>query len=591
MRKDMFLATVLSLVVALFPQVTACASPAVGQRYSWKASFRAELQGDKGAQPGAASLTGEWRNTVVAVRRDGYDVRYELADVRIDPNGGPPVSATELRLAQERLQKPFWISCGLDGSLQTVHFLKEVSASDRNLLQAMATEAQFVQADATRAVWTSRESDGGGSYLAIYQRQGSSHVRKKKLKYLDADSSEASQSLRLAIDESEVVFAFTSDGAISAVDGVQRIRMSLSGVKGNSLIARFEIHLSDLHRSSESVSAEHLGIAAGVDDLPITTHESDRRISEAEMDSQLLTGQSNEQILSSATRADAVAERKLAAMFRRRPESISIALGKIADDTAGQAIASALAEASTEQSFKALSQVAHDESRPIAIRMRSLMAIEGIRKPTVEAMRSPSGLLDNHDPQIRNAARLASGALARAGREIHSGEADEIEAELVARFSRAATVEEKKEFLTALGNSAGPRARATFIDVLRDEREDLRTSAVRGLRLIPGDAIDTLLAATAKEDASAKVRGAALFAISFRLPLSDALWDAVLNAARSDSSELVRNRAISMLRNDASRRAETENALQWVAEHDPAEAVRRVARDSLTEIRAHTSSR
>jgi len=590
MRKNTSLATVL-LAVALFPRVAACASPAVGQQSRWKASFRAELQGDNGKQSGAASLTGEWRNTVVAVRRDGYDVRYELADVRIDPNGGRPASATELRLAQERLQKPFWVSCGLDGGLQTVHFLKEVSASDRNLLQAMATEAQFVEADATRAVWTSRESDGGGSYLAIYQRQGSSHVRKKKLKYLDADSSEASQSLRLAIDESEVVFAFTSDGAISAVDGVQRIRMSLPGVQGNSLVARFEIHLSDLHSSSASVSAGRLGIPAGVDDLPVTTHESDRKMSQAEIDSQLLTGQSDAQILSAAIQGDAVAERTLAAMFRRRPDSIPIAVARIANDIAGQTIASALAEAGTDQGFKALSEVAHDQSRPIAIRMRTMMAIEGIRNPSAEAMRIPVSLLDDHDPQIRNAARLASGALVRAGQELHSGEADEIEAELVARFTQAATVEDKKELLTALGNSAGPRARATFIEVLRDEREDFRTSAVRGLRLIPGEAIDTLLASTAKDDASAKVRGAALFAISFRLPLSDALWDAVLNAARSDSSESVRNRAISMLRNEPSRRSETENALQWVAEHDAAEAVRRVARDSLTEIRANTSSR
>jgi hypothetical protein len=199
-------------------------------------------------------------------------------------------------------------------------------------------------------------------------------------------------------------------------------------------------------------------------------------------------------------------------------------------------------------------------------------------------MRSPSSMLDDHDPQIR-------GALARAGREVHSQESDEIEADLVARFSRAKTVEDKKEFLSALGNSAGPRARATFIDLLGDDREDFRAAAARGLRLIPGDAIDALLASTAKDDASAKVRGSALFAISFRLPLSNTLWDAVLNAARSDSSESVRNRAISLLRNDASNRPETENTLQWVAEHDPVDALRRVARDSLTEMRARQSSR
>jgi hypothetical protein len=127
--------------------------------------------------------------------------------------------------------------------------------------------------------------------------------------------------------------------------------------------------------------------------------------------------------------------------------------------------------------------------------------------------------------------------------------------------------------------------------VLKDEREDFRTSAARGLRLIPGEAMDRLLAATAKDDASAKVRGSALFAISFRLPLSDTLWEALRNAARSDSSESVRNRAISLLRNDASRRPETENTLQWIAEHDPADAIRRVASESLAAIRENAVPR
>jgi RHS repeat-associated protein len=126
---------------------------------------------------------------------------------------------------------------------------------------------------------------------------------------------------------------------------------------------------------------------------------------------------------------------------------------------------------------------------------------------------------------------------------------------------------------------------------ISQSREDFRAAAARGLRLIPGDAIDALLASTAKDDASAKVRGSALFAISFRLSLSNTLWDAVLNAARSDSSESVRNRAISLLRNDASRRHETENTLQWIAEHDPVEGLRNVARDSLAEIRANPSRR
>jgi hypothetical protein len=497
-----------------------------------------------------------------------------------------------LLLAQERLSKPFWITCGHDGALLTVHFPKVVPPSDRNLLQMIATEAQFVQADASGLVWTSMERDGGGGYLAIYQRLDSSRVRKRKLKYLEsATGSEASPVLSAAIEESEVSFSFTPEGATATVDGVQRVRLSVPGANGNSLVTRSEIHLGELRASVDPGLAARLAVPKGLDDLPVMTHQPDPRAAEENMDRLLLEGRSTGEILSAAARNDPDARGRLASLFRRRPESIPLAVRSLAGSAGVQAIADGLAGAGTAASIAALGAVARDVSRPDEVRVAGLVALMGIREPATEAMRIPADLIDDSAPRVRQATRLAAGALAKAGRRSHAAESDRIEAALASRFTRATTAEERNELLAALGNSAGPRVEPLLAASLKDARGEVRAAAARGLRLVPGAGADSLLVETLRKDVSPAVRDAALFAISVRVGITSALWDAVLAAARHDPADSVRNRAISLLRNHAARPPQTEAALEWIAQNDRAQAIRRYAGESLAAIRANAAAR
>src|SRR5512140_2960631 len=100
MLRRMWATTVLMLAVVGFPGF-AQGAPKAGQHYSWKISFRGELLGDKEAPLGSgASITGEWRETVVAVRADGFEVRYELSDVRMIGSDRRHVDAKALNEAQ-----------------------------------------------------------------------------------------------------------------------------------------------------------------------------------------------------------------------------------------------------------------------------------------------------------------------------------------------------------------------------------------------------------------------------------------------------------------------------------------------------------
>ncbi len=574
------------LAVALHPDRAHAAPPARGQRLEWHVSLRAELLGDTGGSPGAVVIDGEWQRTVVAVRPDGYDVRVQLAAVRLGGGQSGNVPADALRLAQERLSKPFWLTVANDGTLEGVHFLPEMAVSDRNLLQTIATEAQFAGGAGDRAVWTTTERDGGGRYMAIYQRRDPLHVRKKKLQYLEADGGGGAQALTMTIQESQSDFTLTPEGAVAAVDSTQQVRLRVSGMQGNALTTRLELHVSDLRVSVERSPLALLAPPPNAEHRPIVTHQTDPETTRAGMDAQLLAGQRSDDILAAAPRNDAMSGRRLSALFRQRPESIGAATTRLlAGGADSQAIAGALADANSAASIRALRDVAATVTNSVAARTTALMAIEGIRAPGPEVIRFPERLLDDGEPQVRNAARLTAGALAHAGRSAHPGAADAVEALLVARFTRAPTIAAKQAYLAALGNSAGARAAAVMMATLKEPSPGLRTAAARGLRLVPGAEADTVLAATLATDGSDAVREAALFAIGFRTPLSDTLWSAVVAAGRADRAGNVRSRVVSLVRGASARPPEADAMLAWVAEHDPVETVRAAALESLAAVR------
>jgi hypothetical protein len=577
--------------ILLLPVAAGAAAPVVGQQCRWTLSFRAELQQAAGRRP-AVALAGEWSRTVVAVRPDAFDAQVQLTSVTFEAPAGREVDARELAALQERLAKPFWITTARDGALRAIHFTKEVSPSDRNLLQMIATAAQFVQADGAHAVWTSLEHDGGGAYLAVYQKTGPSRYRKKKVKYTEPGTGQAgSQSFAIAIEHSEAEFAFTPEGVMAEVDGVEQVRLSLPGPQGESLGTRIELHLRGLRALVDQGLAARLAMPASVEHLPITTHQPDPAAAQEQIDRELLAGQTTEAIFSAAERNERGAADRLAAAFRRRPESVPLAATRFTAGPGSQAIASGLARAGTRAATRALAGLAGDASRPPASRVGALVAIAGLRQPEVDAMRIPAPLIDDPNPDVREAARLATGALAHAGRLEHPAESDALEGVLAARFDKAATTDEKTQWLAALGNSAGPRSEHLLTAALRDPHDGVRAAAARSLRLVPGGDVDERLAAALSRDAKASVRGAALFAMGFRSPLSPTLWAAVLRSARDDAIDSVRNRAISLMRDDVSRPPEAEATLEWVAEHDRADAIRRFARETLEAIRSRARTK
>jgi HEAT repeat protein len=206
-----------------------------------------------------------------------------------------------------------------------------------------------------------------------------------------------------------------------------------------------------------------------------------------------------------------------------------------------------------------------------------------VRRPDAEAIRLPLALLDEPLQELRRAAQLGSGALARAGREEHPEAAAAVERELASRHAAARDPGERLALLAALGNAAGPAAVEVLARALGDPSPEVRAAGARGLRLASGQDVDTLLAAAMASDADARVRLAAIFSAGFRSfePFAEALCA----AATGDRAEEVRGAAVGLLRRQLDASPCVRPALARVAARDPSPGLRRLAGEPVPAAR------
>jgi hypothetical protein len=577
---------VLALVIMGAPALHAAIRAVPGEQRRWALDFRMRLEQPGGERPIEIDLSGDWISTISSVRPGEYVAELQLSGAEMSGEGFKSVPPEAKEQMRRRLARPFWAIYGADGSLRSFHFYKDMSPSDRNLLQTIATETQFVDTGARQPAWTVLERDGAGQYLAEYSRPNTTTVVKRKLKYLHKDEKAdvPADRVRIVLDRSELRFSLDRDGVIAALDGVNRARIGVPLGNAGQLTAITETHLSGLRRNQNPDLAGSLErVLPKVESSPVVTHQPDPEESRARLDEQLLQGHTTESLLKAALVKgdDPMLSDRLAALFRRRPEALAAALVRLRNNGAQKRITDALGAAGSPAAIGVLGTVAKDGSLPPSLRIDALTALMLVKNPTPEAMRTPAFLLDDRDTRVASAARMMSGALARAGRAIHQPDADAVDAALIARYRSAHEPGEIADLLAAFGNSGGLSVLPAIEDALRHREPVVRAAAARALRLFAGPEVDGLLAATIQDDHDPGVRAAAIFAAGFRHPTQPILVEALVTVAKSDSAESVRSSAISLLAQNRKAFPRIAETIAWIARNDPKEAVRRLAQEVL----------
>jgi len=474
-----------------------------------------------------------------------------------------------------------------DGALLAIHFYKDVSPTDRNLLQTIATEAQLVRPTESKSVWSVEERDGAGAYLAMYTREVNAIVKRKlKYVYTDGVAGAPAGAVQVHIEKSELRFTVDAKDELLALDGGSRVQMGIPFGNAGKIAAITEIHLSN-HRAGHAADA--IGrlerVRREVESSAIVTHKPGDAEALAQSDDSLLKGHSTDSLLQAGVAKDSgdslIADR-LAALFRRRSEAASAAAVLLRKQGPQRRITMALGSAGSTPAIAALRDLSNDRGASPALRVDALIAFVQIQHPSAEAMRIPLPLLTDGDLGVRSAAQMTAGALARAGHAQFPADADAIDGALIAQYRKAREIPQLCEVLAALGNSVGPSATSTIREALRDARAPVRATAARALRLAKGEDIDRLLSEVILSDTDPRVRAEGIFASRFRRPLSSGLGEALARAAKADPADYVRSDAVSVLRQNLNSTPDAAETLKWIAEHDANAGVRRQAREALT---------
>lgn len=571
-----------------------------GDQSRWSLDFRAGMEqssAQNSAQPSAhpieVHLTGDWTSTISAVRAGEYDAQLQLANVQFAGDAVKGASPAALAAMQARLSRTFWATYRNDGGLLSMHFFRDVSASDRNLLQMIATELQLVRPDSSSQSWTAQERDGAGAYTAIYLETQPGRILKRKLKYLFTDgvSGAPSDAVRISIEQSDISFSIDSDRRVEGIDGTNRVRMNLSQDKqerSGQLEADTEFHVNHLQTSRAPGLVGSLQRALpSVVDSPVMTQRPYASLARAEADDRLLKDYSTEAVLDAAfAEAPGAAGQpdRLTALFRLRPEAASEAAARLIQNGARKTVTNALGAAGSASAVAALRELAHNPALAEDLRVDAIVAFVQMQHPTTEAMQVPSKLVSDSNPAVQSAARMMMGALSRAGRADHAAEADAIDASLVALYRSAHDPRERSELLGALGNSAGAAAVQTIEEALGDSSAPVRAAAARALRLAPGAGVDQVLASVIVGDSAPTVRADAIFATRFRHPLPSPLTDAMLHAASADQVTYVRSDALAVLSQNLNASPRISETLARIAQSDSDSGIRRQASDALAAL-------
>lgn len=443
----------------------------------------------------------------------------------------------------ESLATPFQL--GFEGGrLATLGFEPGLDALALDLLTELATAFHFTPG--AGPTWEVEEEDLSGRYRATYERTGPTSVRRTRRytalrtpKGLKAGLSEAVQV------EGETRFEFDDHGLVRVVVA-ERSTFSMEGqqvaieVRIRGTLEREEARAVEQRPGAELV---HAGIQSRVP----TQSRADR-------DAELL----GEHDLASLLAAFAELERlpargketsrwradqflRLRALLRLHPdqaEALARALRERAggDRRAVSLLAKALGAAGTPQARAALVQLLGEADLPAGARQQVAVALNRTDNPSAETAGALKAAMEA--PELGSAPALALGNEARALAESDPEVAEDAVTVLLERYAAATTLQEKRMYLQALGNTGDPRALPVMRDALSAGNPQLAEVAAFGLRFIPGPEADALLNGLLEGPALTNVRLAAIQAIALRDPTD---WRPRLVAVRErERSDKVR---------------------------------------------------
>ncbi|MGD8582836.1 MAG: HEAT repeat domain-containing protein [Gammaproteobacteria bacterium] len=548
----------------------------VAQRYQVLSESSMQMQAAQGASTIRVHLQGQLDTLTLETGNDDAVVGMLLSSVKLKIND------TEDAATNRALGIPFRVRFAANGMPQAFEFPADVDQQNRSILENLVRTFQ-VSLDRGDS-WVTQETNGSGTYEAAYQRTGAAQFEKSKRKFNTTAAgmvswSEISSSESFRIEAGHNWLAEMNVQETMRSDGQGGPAMSVINHATLKLQPGVQLALSpDLWRFNAVAAAA--GTASAVNrPVPDISPEEARKL-----------------ILATVPELDAATQGRLGLIHKLRdlvrvdaslpPLILDVLRTQELSDRTRADLYLVLEQAGTDSAQQALVEVITDDSWPLKDGMRAIVAMGGVKQPTTESITAlwETGQYSSGGERQRmtNMATLALGSIGNTMNQADDPEYASLRSDLLSNALGAGDVNQRSNYITALGNTHDPTLANDVAILLDDADPAIRRAAALSLGSLGTDQVADKLVSQYNAENNGYVRGAIAESLQSWTEPTDAAMTLFRQTVHTESDESTRYNITVLLSKNLDKFPENESALREIMRKEPSQRIRQKAAEALS---------
>lgn len=550
--------------------------PGVSQQYHLLSESSMQMQAAmKGASAIHVHLQGQLVTLTLEADTDQALVGMQLSSAQLKING------TMDSETDRALGVPFRVRFSINGMPQGFEFPAEVSQQNRSILENLVRTFQ-VSIDRGNS-WVTQENNGSGTYEAAYRRSGPDSFEKTKRRFNATVQGMVNWS---DISSTETFTIETGRDWIAAMDMEER--MSTEGQGG-------PVMKVSNHATLKLQAGAQITITAKLWDFVAAAATVDDRGAMKEAVPDMTAEQARREIQATIPVLDAAVQGRLAHIHRLRdllrvdaslPAIILDFLNtKDLSDRTRADLYLVLELAGTGSAQAALAKVINDSGWSLKDGMRAIVAMGGIKQPTVESITALWDAAHNHAGGERQ--RMASSAvfsLGSIGGTLRIAEDPgyaSLRSDLLSNAHGSGDAASRSDYITALGNTQDSTLAGDVVVWLNDAEPAVRRAAALSLGSLGTDQVADRLVSRFREEDNVYVRGAIAESLQSWTQPTESSMAMFRQAVRTEVDESTRYNIALLLGDNLAKFPANEPVLREIMRSEPSKRIRQKVAETL----------
>ena len=521
------------------------------------------------------------------------DIEAELNTLTLEADAdqalvGMQLSSVDLRnndtadaATNRALGVPFRVRFAASGMPLTFEFPAEVSSEHRSMLENMVRTFQL-SLDSGDS-WVAQESNGSGFYEAVYHRTGPGDLEKSKRGFtapaagmISWTEMHSMESIRIEPGRNWIASMHVEETMHS--DGQGGPAMSVSNRATLELLVGAQLALTPDMWRFETASLVADAAATPGRAIPDITPEQARR-----------------EIVATIPELDAAKQGRLAHIHRLRDlllvdatlpaVLLDVLRTEQLDDRTRADLYLALELAGSESAQAALVGVITDNSWSLKDGMRAIVAMGGVKQPAAESITAlwdtaQYGYGDERQ-RMASAAAFALGSVGNTMHEADDPEYESLRSSLLSNATSASDVNQRSNFITALGNTNDPALASDVVEFLDDPEPEIRRAAALSLGTLGTDQVADMLMSYYSDEENGYVRGAIAESLQSWTQPTDSAMTMFRQTVQTEADERTRYNIAILLAENLAKFPENEATLREIMRNEPSKRIRQKVAEAL----------